>query len=113
MSEVSKVWSCKTCGVTNNPENECCNNCGMPYGSDKYILMPKSLTAENGAKALLMGEFVERATVGCSECEDGMLDDYEPCGHCRGLGVQHVIVPVTWATIKAIYKMAAELGREL
>lgn len=44
----------------------------------EFVLLPKSLTAENGAKALLIGEFYEGKT------------------------------PVTWVTIKDIYKKVVE-----
>jgi len=50
--------------------------------------MPEKLTAENGAKALLMGEFYEQFR---TEDEEGneVIND----------------IPVSWITIKEIYKM--------
>ena len=61
-------------------------------------VMPRSLTAENGAKALLMGEFFEE-----HECSyyngDGELVEYTEK------------VPVSWITIKEIYaKIVAHYG---
>jgi hypothetical protein len=54
---------------------------------DGYILVPRELTAENGAKSALIGEFNE---------EFGCLDED---------GVEQIAnVPVTWTTIKAIHK---------
>lgn len=35
------------------------------------VVMPSALTAENGAKALLMGEFFESVTVVCEDCDGG------------------------------------------
>lgn len=51
-------------------------------------VMPRSLTAENGAKELLIGEFVE-----CYD-PDGSGNPY--------------IVPITWDSIKNIYKRIVE-----
>ena len=56
------------------------------------VLMPESLTAENGAKAALSGEFYM----------DVLMAD--------GAGGEiFVKVPVSWTTIKEIYKKAVEL----
>lgn len=81
--------------------------------SGDAVVMPSALTAENGAKALLSGEFAEGITVanedycGCGEC-DFCLE------YCDGTEEETVklMIPVSWTTIKAIYKMAVEhLGR--
>ena len=68
------------------------------------VVMPRSLTAENGAKALLMGKFFEEIEVpneeycGCGECDYCIetQDEY---------ATETVIqkVPVSWDTIKRIY----------
>lgn len=57
------------------------------YKKEGLILLPDRLTAENGAKALLIGEFIEI-------CHD----------------VKHTKIPVTvsWTTIKDIYKKIVE-----
>lgn len=76
-------------------------NCDLPSG---YILMPRNLTAENGAKAALSGEFYETCTVpnpdfcGCgqSNCDECDEDDGEP-------EYYDVSVPVSWTTIKMIH----------
>jgi len=70
------------------------------------ILMPRELTAENGAKALLIGEFQEIIELNCPYC-DG--DNSDPgCEICDG-NTQYVQpIPVSWTTIKAIYKKAVE-----
>lgn len=62
------------------------------------VVMPRSLTAENGAKELLMGEFFEE-----HECSyyngDGELIEYTEK------------VPVSWTTIKEIYaKIVSHYG---
>lgn len=73
------------------------------------ILMPKALTAENGAKGLLMGEFHETVIMQCEECSgEGHTDyddDLEVCEDCNGSGDYALRVPVSWTTIKEIYAM--------
>jgi len=69
------------------------------------ILMPKELTAENGAKALLIGEFQETIELNCPECDD---DGDPECEICEGSTQYLQPVPVSWTTIKAIYKKAVE-----
>jgi len=70
--------------------------------------MPAALTAENGAKALMMGEFKEHLNLPCV-C-DSDLDD---CELCNGTGEIDQEVPVSWTTIKEIYAMAVKhLGEE-
>lgn len=72
---------------------------------DGYCLMPKRLTAENGAKALLLGEFKLEVTQECQECRE--LDEpVEGCEICDGEGEygQRHIIP--WDKIKYIYSEA-------
>lgn len=82
--------------------------------SSELILMPKELTAENGAKSLLIGEFHETVIMQCEECEGagvyaegGNMDD-QVCEACTGAGDYALKVPVSWTTIKEIYAMYAE-----
>lgn len=67
--------------------------------------MPEELTEENGAKALLIGEFSESDRMACPECCLGEEDD---CEVCNGSGQVLIIIPVSWTTIKAIYAMAVK-----
>ena len=70
---------------------------------DEYIMLPKELTAENGAKYLLSGEFFE---IWGSECQcHGYSDE---CKDCGGTGIIDEKVPVSWTTIKDIWKMAVK-----
>jgi hypothetical protein len=64
-----------------------------------YVELPSSLTAENGAKGLLIGEFNETVEVTCGRC------DGNGCRDCDHSGLQSVIVPVQWTTIKEIYAL--------
>lgn len=73
------------------------------------VVMPRSLTSKNGAKALLMGEFFEEIEVpneeycGCGEC------DY--CIEVQDEDATETVtqkVPVSWTTIKEIYAKAVE-----
>ena len=79
----------------------------------KTVIMPRELTAENGAKALLNGEFFERVEVDedCEACNgEGVIFDQVYCDVCDGEQTISKIreVPVSWTTIKAIYKKAVE-----
>ena len=59
------------------------------YANTKAIGMPTELTAENGAKALLNGEFFEEWGLDASDSDEEF---------------NNIDVPVSWTTIKAIYK---------
>lgn len=61
------------------------------------------LTAENGAKGVLSGEFSETQFVNCPEC----FGDDE-CETCDGSGRIEITVPVTWTTIKEIWAKGVE-----
>lgn len=75
----------------------------------KRVWMPRELTAENGAKGALMGEFSVAYPDHCPDCSvnSGISEDTicETCGD-SGTVVRHVNVP--WITIKAIYAKAVE-----
>lgn len=68
-----------------------------------YVMVPMRLTAENGAKGALSGEFSETKFVNCPEC----FGDDE-CETCDGSGRIEITVPVTWTTIKAIWVKGVE-----
>lgn len=72
------------------------------------VTMPKELTAENGAKGLLSGEFKEKTIVSCQVCYGEGLNDDGICEHCEGAGDFALYVPVGWDTIKDIYAMAVK-----
>lgn len=69
-----------------------------PVTPDGWVMVPKRLTAENGAKGALSGEFSETTFISCLEC---FGDD--DCDTCDGSGRIEIKVPVTWATIKSIW----------
>lgn len=72
-------------------------------------IMPKALTAENGGKTLLMGEFYEKVVMQCPTCDgDGIFEDVGTCEDCEGVGEYSLKVQVSWTTIKEIYAMAVE-----
>jgi hypothetical protein len=65
------------------------------------VIMPKELTAENGAKHALIGKFSESYLITCQDC------DGEGCWNCdKGSNTEYT--EVSWTTIKAIYAMAVE-----
>ncbi len=70
------------------------------------VNMPKELTAENGAKALMMGEFSQRIPVFCPDCKE--VIDGEVCKTCDGAGELYQDVNISWITIKEIYAMAVK-----
>ncbi|MEJ5862043.1 hypothetical protein [Pseudomonas farsensis] len=85
---------------------------GEPYTTaisipDGYCLMPRRLTAENGAKALLLGEFKLNVVRECPECLE-LEEPAEGCEICDGEGeyAQHHMIP--WDQIKFIYSEAVK-----
>lgn len=74
-----------------------------PAAPDGWVMVPKKLTAENGAKGVLSGEFSETKFINCPEC---FGDD--DCETCDGSGRIEITVPVTWTTIKAIWAKGVE-----
>jgi len=76
-----------------------------------YVSVPRKLTAENGAKAALMGEFKIIITDACPECYSNRSDDSESdtdCNTCDGYGEVYRDVIVHWPMIKQIYAAAIE-----
>lgn len=71
----------------------------------KKILMPRELTAENGAKGALIGEFSVKFPMQCPFCRE---NDNESCDHCNNTGQLFHEVNVPWITIKEIYARAVE-----
>lgn len=74
-----------------------------PVVPDGYVLVSKKLTAENGAKGVLSGEFSETKFITCPEC----FGDDE-CETCDGSGRIEITVPVSWTSIKAIWAKGIE-----
>ncbi|HHZ4937251.1 TPA: hypothetical protein ACWH67_003383 [Salmonella enterica] len=74
-----------------------------PAVPDGWVTVPKKLTAENGAKGVLSGEFSETRFINCPEC---FGDD--DCETCDGSGRIEITVPVSWTNIKAIWAKGVE-----
>ena len=72
-----------------------------------YCIMPRRLTAENGAKALLIGEFTLEVTMDCPECSE-MEEPSEGCEICDGEGEYGQKHTISWDQIKFIYSKAVE-----
>lgn len=69
-----------------------------------WVLVPKRLTAENGAKSVMIGEFSETKFINCPVCfGDG------DCETCDGSGRIKISMPVSWTGIKAIWAKGVEL----
>ncbi|EGO4624117.1 Eaa protein [Escherichia coli] len=75
----------------------------VPVTPDGWVIVPKKLTAENGAKGVLSGEFSETTFISCPEC---FGDD--DCETCDGSGRIEIKVPVSWTTIKTIWAKGCE-----
>ena len=73
------------------------------------VLMPKELTAENGAKYALIGEFHETHKIVCCECWAEEGDPLDECELCDGNGEYTEKVQVSWTTIKNIYKKSVDI----
>lgn len=76
---------------------------------DGFVLLPLTLTAENGAKGAMLGEFSFTTEVTCSACScpcDGASED---CEVCDGQGTYSQKITVPWDTIKEIYAAAVAL----
>jgi hypothetical protein len=71
-----------------------------PAVPDGYCFMPLTLTAANGAKGALSGEFKVSRTVRCHECGG------EGCNDCADAGGFEEEITVHWYTIKEIYRTA-------
>ncbi|RDT48493.1 hypothetical protein DXF93_28875 [Escherichia coli] len=69
---------------------------------DGYVLMPMKLTAENGAKYALSGEFHVLNRVTCHECGG------EGCSDCDDEGLFEEKIMIGWDDIKEIYAAAVK-----
>ena len=88
-----------------------CNDCAAAQkepSCNEGVRLPQSLTAENGAKGLLIGEFFETTFIenpeycGCGKCDychDNPPDNGE---------MIEIKVTVSWTTIKDIYAKIVE-----
>jgi hypothetical protein len=72
----------------------------IPPGEQDAVSVPRELTAENGAKAALLGEFSTASTQHCPEC------DGDGCEDCSGQGYFQYEVLIDWTNIKAIFRAA-------
>ena len=83
--------------LTNEDTKQAGNSPVIPEG---YVMVPMRLTAENGAKAALLGEFNLEYTLTCHECFG------EGCDDCSGEGTWTSTMPIDWTTIKEIWDKA-------
>ncbi|WP_324671395.1 hypothetical protein [Enterobacter hormaechei] len=73
-----------------------------PVIPDGYCIMPLKLTADNGAKGALCGEFHVEYRIVCQACVG------EGCEDCNHTGGWNAEIPVGWGTIKRIHEAAVE-----
>lgn len=74
----------------------------VPVIPDGYCIMPLKLTADNGAKGALCGEFHVQYRIVCQSC---VGEGCEDCNHTGGWDAE---IPVGWDTIKRIHEAAVE-----
>lgn len=75
-----------------------------------YILMPRELTAENGARYALTGEFKVSSDHPCPECYKNENEEGDDdCEICNGTNFYTSETYVDWTTIKAIYNKAVKV----
>ncbi|WP_159872837.1 MULTISPECIES: hypothetical protein [unclassified Raoultella] len=73
-----------------------------PVIPEGYVMVPMRLTAENGAKAALLGEFNLEYSLTCHEFFG------EGCDDCSGEGTWTNTIPIDWTTIKKIWAKGVE-----
>ena len=100
ISRVVRAHMLQAGTLTNEDTKQAGNSPVIPDG---YVMVPMRLTAENGAKCALSGEFSETKFINCPEC----FGDDE-CDTCDGSGRIEITVPVTWTTIKEIWVKGVE-----
>ena len=74
--------------------------------NNDQAVLPRKLTAENGAKALLSGKFFEKSYRLCLNCQWDY--DGDICEFCSGTGFVVEKIPVSWTTIEVIYDKIVE-----
>ncbi|MBS6039950.1 Lar family restriction alleviation protein [Pseudomonas sp.] len=96
------------------PADKNCPDCASAEPSapamqipEGYCVMPRRLTAENGAKALLLGEFKLEVTRECPECLE-LEEPTEGCEICDGAGEYGQRYTIPWDKIKFIYSEAVK-----
>lgn len=118
-SDFEEIWSSSTHPLTQDDEmkdfawdiwNAC--RAAMLQGAepvttdyklpDGCCVMPLKLTAENGAKGALSGEFHVTNRIVCQSCAG------EGCEDCNDEGGWDAEIPVSWDTIKRIHGAAVE-----
>lgn len=102
--EAGRLLELMQAGAFDKPAQQSASVAVIPDG---YCIMPRRLTAENGAKTLLLGEFTLKVTMDCPECSE-MEEPSEGCGICDGEGEYGQKHTISWDQIKFIYSKAVE-----
>ncbi|TFH86624.1 restriction alleviation protein, Lar family [Billgrantia azerbaijanica] len=108
LEDGGQVIECSSCLASTPIHYDRCENLvsswnrrSLPEG---MALVPRSITAETGHKAGMIGDFHETITLECRHCEG------EGCEECHGTGQHRRNIPVSWTTIKAIHRRIVELS---
>lgn len=112
--EMCDIVKCICAGVveeevkTFREQDVCRKESKIASSSTGFVMLPDSLTSENGAKYLLNGEFKVTSECDCWDCSNSDEEDYEDCTTCGGSGIivdSHII---DWPIIKDIYAKIVE-----
>lgn len=97
-----KIWNACRAAMLQGAENAESPRGNTPVIPDGYCIMPLKLTADNGAKGALCGEFHVQYRIVCQSCVG------EGCEDCNHTGGWNAEIPVSWDTIKRIHESAVE-----
>ncbi|POY57381.1 hypothetical protein PB70LOC_03265 [Pectobacterium versatile] len=101
--DAQEIWNaCRAAMLQPNHSGDVADKVNSPVIPDGYCIMPLKLTAENGAKGALAGEFHISHTVTCHECGG------EGCEDCNDQGSWEEKILIGWDTIKQIYQSAVD-----
>ncbi|PHR17056.1 MAG: hypothetical protein COA41_12795 [Sphingopyxis sp.] len=102
---------CGCCGRSDQCDTDCDAQQPVsdPDGLPDRVLMPRALTAENGAKTALSDEFFVDFGVRCARCGNPDFSlDLGQCAACQHTECEPNRRAVSWTTIKRIYSRAVE-----
>lgn len=116
LTNTSQHAHCPHCAVCHTADEPCIDalrrvlalyeqRVQVPTG---YCIMPTSLTAENGARALLTAEFSFSQQHACLECASSSDEPSDDCEICGGNGSYTQYSPVEWTLLKEIYQKAVD-----
>ena len=74
--------------------------------------MPARLTAENGAKEALTGEFMDVSEHDCGSCGGSGTSQGRACETCHGAGSYVINLYASWTKIQSMYDVVVQKVKE-